>query len=146
MLRRVLDAPPEKAWRAYTEPSLLEKWFCPKPWYITDAIIELRVGGRFNFVMHGPDGEVVPNAGVVLEVVPGRRLVTTDALTPDFRPTGEPFMVASVEMLPTADGKTEYVAIARHWTEAALKQHEAMGFHEGWGAAADQLAELLRTL
>ncbi|MBX3182774.1 MAG: SRPBCC family protein [Polyangiaceae bacterium] len=145
-LRRVLDAPPELVWRAYTDPELLSKWFCPKPWYITDAVVELRVGGRFNFMMHGPDGEKMPSSGVVLEVVPGRRLVTTDAFTPDWKPAGQPFMVSSVEMRPTDDGKTEYVAIASHWSEEALKQHEAMGFHEGWGLAADQLAELLGTL
>ena len=107
VLRRVFEAPADKVWRAYTEPKLLEQWFCPKPWTITDAVVELHPGGRFNFTMHGPDGEVIPNSGVVLEVVPGRRLTTTDALTPDWKPAGQPFMVGTVEMIPLPDGKTE---------------------------------------
>ena len=95
--------------------------------------------------MHGPDGERFPNSGVFLEVVPNRRWITTDALTPDWQPAGQPFMVATVELTPRADGKTEYVATARHWNAETMKQHEAMGFHEGWGHCADQLAELLKT-
>ncbi len=43
-----LDAPREKLWRCWTEPKLLEKWFCPKPWYVTDARIDLRPGGEFS--------------------------------------------------------------------------------------------------
>lgn len=132
-IRRTLDAPPEKVWAAYTQPELLSQWFCPKPWYITDAVIEPRPGGRFNFTMHGPDGELVPNSGIFLHVEPGRKLITTDALTPDWKPAGLPFMVATVEMIPTGDGRTEYSATARHWSEATMKQHEAMGFYEGWG-------------
>jgi uncharacterized protein YndB with AHSA1/START domain len=43
-------------------------------------------------------------------------------------------------------GKTRYTARARHWTAEAKTEHEAMGFHEGWGKAADQLEALAKTL
>lgn len=145
VLRRVIDATPERIWKAWMTPALLQQWFAPKPWTISDVQIDPRPGGVFNFVMHGPDGERFPNSGVFLEAIPNRRWVTTDALTPDWRPAGQPFMVGTVELTPREDGKTDYVATARHWTEAAMKQHEAMGFHEGWGTCADQLAELLKT-
>src|SRR5690606_14787685 len=79
VLERVIDASPEKIYRAYTDPAILSQWFAPKPWSISDAVIEPKVGGRFNFVMHGPDGERFPNSGVFLEVVPNRRLISTDA-------------------------------------------------------------------
>lgn len=91
-----LDAPREKLWRCWTEPKLLEKWFCPKPWYVSDARIDLRPGGEFSCRMHGPNGEEFPNTGVFLEVVPNERLVTTDAFHPGWKPTGRPFMVAEV--------------------------------------------------
>ncbi|MFN4091256.1 MAG: SRPBCC family protein [Alphaproteobacteria bacterium] len=146
MLERVIDAPPEKIYRAYTDPAILSQWFAPKPWTITDAVIEPRPGGRFDFVMHGPNGERFPNSGVFLEVVPNRRLVSTDAFTPGWKPAGQPFMAARIELEPTGDGKTRYTATASHWTEAAMKQHEQMGFHDGWGQVADQLNELVKTL
>lgn len=146
VLERVIDASPEKIYRAYTDPAILSQWFAPKPWRISDAVIELRVGGRFNFVMHGPEGERFPNAGVFLEVLPNRRLISTDAFTPDWKPTGQPFMVARIELEPTGDGKTKYTATASHWNAAAMEQHEDMGFHEGWGQVTDQLAEIVKTL
>lgn len=146
VLERVIDASPEKVFRAYTDPAILSQWFAPKPWSITDAVVEPRPGGRFNFVMHGPDGERFPNAGIFLEVVENRRLISTDALTPDWKPAGAPFMVARIELEPTGDGKTRYKATASHWSEDAMKQHEQMGFHEGWGQVSDQLNELVKTL
>lgn len=146
VLERVLDAPPEKVFRAYTDPAILSQWFAPRPWTITDAVIEPHAGGRFNFVMHGPEGERIPNSGVFLEVVPNRRLISTDAFTPDWKPTGLPFMTGRIEMEPTGDGRTKYTATASHWNAATMKQHEEMGFHEGWGQATDQLEAILKTL
>jgi uncharacterized protein YndB with AHSA1/START domain len=40
-------------------------------------------------------------------------------------------------------GRTRYTACVRHWTEADREAHEKMGFHEGWGQCADQLAALV---
>ena len=146
VLERVIDAPPEKVFRAYTDPAILSQWFAPKPWSITDAVVEPRPGGRFSFVMHGPDGERFPNNGVFLEVVPNRRLISTDAFTSDWKPAGQPFMAARIDLEPTGDGRTRYTATASHWSEATMKQHEQMGFHEGWGQVADQLNEIAKTL
>uniref|UniRef100_UPI0028A2A404 SRPBCC domain-containing protein n=1 Tax=Brevundimonas nasdae TaxID=172043 RepID=UPI0028A2A404 len=39
-------------------------------------------------------------------------------------------------------GGTRYTSVARHWEEKAMETHKAMGFVQGWGAVADQLAEL----
>lgn len=146
VLERIIDATPETVFRAYTDPDLLGQWFVPKPWRISDIVIEPKAGGRFNFVMHGPDGERVPNSGVFLDIVPNRRLISTDAFTSDWRPAGQPFMVAHIELEPTDDGRTRYHATARHWTREAMEQHVAMGFHKGWGQTADQLNELVQTL
>ena len=146
VLERTLDGAPEKIWRAWTTPEILQQWFCPKPWSITDAVIEPEVGGRFAFTMHGPNGEVMPNDGVFLLVEPKRRWITTDAFVKGWLPAGLPFMSAEVALTPLPDGRTRYVATARHWNEATMKQHEAMGFQDGWGTVADQLNALLKTL
>jgi uncharacterized protein YndB with AHSA1/START domain len=54
-------------------------------------------------------------------------------------------MTTIVEMSDEG-GKTRYVVRALHWTEGARKQHEEMGFHEGWEQTAGQLEALARTL
>ena len=43
-------------------------------------------------------------------------------------------------------GKTRSLGYARHWNEETTKEHETMGFHDGWNKAADQLEELARSL
>lgn len=145
-LDRILDAPVSHVWRCWSEPALLEQWFCPKPWYVTDAVLDLRAGGEFSSVMHGPEGENFPQMGVFLEVVPMKKLVSTDAFRPGWVPADQAFMVTETTLEDAGGGKTRYVSKAMHWNEEALKQHEAMGFHEGWGAAADQLEALAKSL
>lgn len=90
--------------------------------------------------MYGPDGEVMPQNGIYLAYEEGRRFVTTDAIVDDFQPSG-PFMIGIWEIEPEGEG-TRYTARARHWTAETAKQHEEMGFEEGWGACVAQLAEI----
>ena len=130
---RVLDAPVEKPWRCWTEPALLEQWFCPRPWYVTDVRMDLRPGGEFYSVFNGPDGESFENAGVFLEVEALRRLISTDAFRPGWTPSGRAFMVAETLFEDAGDGRTRYIARAMHWDRETLEEHERMGFHEGWG-------------
>ena len=85
-------------------------------------------------------------AGVFLEVVEGKRLVFTDAFRPGWRPAGRAFMAAEVLFEDASGGKTAYTARAMHWSAEARLEHEKMGFHEGWGKAADQLEALAKTL
>ena len=135
---RYIAAAPDKVWRIMTER--MTEWWCPKPWMVEIIAQEWRPGGRSAMVMLGPNGEEMPLEGIFLEVTPGRRFVTTDALNSDWRPQG-PFMVGIWEIAAEGDG-TRYTASARHWTAEAMKQHEEMGFTTGWGICADQLAAL----
>lgn len=146
VLMREIDAPREKIFRAWTDPELLKQWFCPKPWGVSHAELDVRSGGSSVIVMNGPNGEVVDNRGVYLEVVPNEKIVFTDAFKTAWIPSEKPFMTGIVLLEPLGDGKTKYTAMARHWTEEDKKTHEAMGFHEGWGAATDQLAALVATI
>lgn len=145
-LTRVIDAPPARLWRAWTEPDLLKIWFCPPPWRVSEADLDLRPGGRNRIVMNGPDGEVVANEGVYLEIVPQRKLVFTDAYVEGWIPAEKPFMTGVITFEDLGDGRTRYVASALHWNAEDRKIHEDMGFEEGWGLCADQLAALAATL
>ncbi|MEJ8308703.1 SRPBCC family protein [Agrobacterium larrymoorei] len=146
ILMREIDATPEKIFRAWTDPELLKQWFCPKPWRVSHAELDVRAGGTSVIVMNGPNGEEVENRGVYLEVVPNEKIVFTDAFKTAWVPSEKPFMTGIVLLEPLGDGRTKYTAMARHWTEEDKKAHEAMGFHEGWGAATDQLAALVATI
>ena len=150
-LTRLIDAPREALFRCWTEPQLIRQWFAPKPYTTPIAEVELKVGGTNNIVMQSPDGQQIPCPGTYLEIVPGRRLVFTDAYTGNWMPReGKPFMTAIVtfedEQGPDGKMMTRYTATARHWSEEDKKTHEQMGFHQGWGQCADQLGALAKTL
>ena len=145
VLERVVPVAADKLWLAWTQPAHLKEWFTPAPWKTVACEIDLRPGGRFDTVMESPEGERHPNRGCFLEVVPNRRLVFTDILGENFRPLaleGDVHFTAVVTFDATADGRgTRYVAHVMHGTETGRRQHETMGFHEGWGKALDQLVE-----
>jgi uncharacterized protein YndB with AHSA1/START domain len=145
-IERDVPVPPDLLWRGYTEPDLLMRWFCPLPWRVTEARIDLRPGGVFFTRMAGPEGEEgdcgPETGGCYLLVEPERRLVWTDALGPGFRPNPESFMTADIRFDPLPDGGTRYRAIARHATPEACRRHAEMGFDQGWNAAFDQLVAL----
>lgn len=142
----ILDAPREKLFRCWTEPSLIKQWFAPKPWTIASAEMDVRPGGASMVVMRSPEGQEFPNPGIFLEIVPNEKIVMTDAMSAGYRPAGKPFMVAEVLFEDAGEGRTRYIARAMHWNEETLDQHKQMGFYEGWTAVARQLEELAKTL
>lgn len=138
VLERNIDVPRELVWKAWTEPEHLKAWFCPKPWRLAECELDLRPGGIFRSVMQGPNGEQQEGTGCFLEVAPLERLVWTDALRPGYRPASNPFMTGVLLLEPRGKG-TRYTAIAIHKDETIRKQHEEMGFYDGWGKALEQL-------
>ncbi len=79
VLTRIIDAPREKVFRAWTDPGLLKQWFAPLPYTTPVAELDVRPGGGNLIVMRDPQGNDMPNRGVYLEVVENERLVITDA-------------------------------------------------------------------
>jgi uncharacterized protein YndB with AHSA1/START domain len=148
VFERVVDVSPELVWRAWTEPERLMQWFTPAPWKTVGCQIDLRPGGIFATTMRSPEGEdVVYPPGCYLEVVPNRRLVWTGLLGPGFRPNpatpGEPNFSCVLTFEPQGRG-TRYVAHVMHTDPIGREKHAQMGFHDGWGAALDQLVALYR--
>jgi uncharacterized protein YndB with AHSA1/START domain len=139
---RETHLPPEKLYAAWTTPQLMEQWFCPRPWYVTDVEVDVRVGGAFRMTICGPDEERFPNTGVYLEIIPNRKLIFTDAFTADWEPNPQKMFVGILTFEELPGGGTRYTAKARHWTREACENHEAMGFTEGWNKAFDQLVEM----
>ncbi len=145
VLTRLIDAPREKVYQAWTDSELLKQWFTPRPYTVPAAELDVRPGGSNVITMRAPDGTEFPNRGIYLEVVENERLVFTDAYVSAWEPSAKPFMTGVITFEEEEDGKTRYTAKALHWTVEDREAHEKMGFHEGWGKATDQLEELLKT-
>jgi uncharacterized protein YndB with AHSA1/START domain len=141
----MIDASPDKVFRAWTEPELLKQWFAPLPWTTPSIETDVRPGGSSIITMLDPEGNEFPSSGVYLEVVENKKLVFTDAYTEAWVPSEKPFMTVILSF-ENVDGITRYTARARHWTEADREKHEKMSFFEGWGICTDQLEELVKKL
>ena len=146
VITRLIDAPREAVYRAWTDPDLIVRWFTPPPWRTTRAELDVRPGGSSFILMQGPDGTEMPNHGIYLEVVENERLVFTDAYVNAWEPSEKPFMTLILTFEDAGPGKTKYTVRISHWSIADREAHEKMGFHEGWGIATDQLAALAATL
>jgi len=155
VLERIVDVPQELVWAAWTTPEHLKQWFTPVPWKTVDCEIDLRPGGIFRTVMRSPEGQEFPNLGCYLEIIKNEKLVWTNALAPGYRPSNPSaaevaacgsFLFTAVILLERHQKGTKYTALVIHKDEAGRKQHEEMGFHEGWGKALDQLVAHMKTL
>jgi uncharacterized protein YndB with AHSA1/START domain len=153
VLERIVDVPRELVWKAWTDPELLKKWFTPAPWTTTQCEIDLRPGGAFRTIMRSPEGQEFDGTSCYLEIVENEKLVWTNALEPGYRPArqsleageGDFAFTATIVLEPHGTG-TKYIATAIHRKEADREKHEQMGFHDGWGAALDQLVAMVKTL
>src|SRR5262249_46898803 len=112
--------------------------------------IDLRPGGIFHTVMRSPEGEDHPNFGCYLEVVPERKLVWTDALETNFRPSRHPahlgFRFTAAILLNPQGDSTKYTAHVMHSDPESRDKHESMGFLDGWGTVLNQLVAYVKTL
>ncbi|MFT3847611.1 MAG: SRPBCC domain-containing protein [Propionivibrio sp.] len=93
---RTLPFPPMAVYGAFASPDLLARWWGPDGFTNTFDIFEFKAGGRWKFVMHGPDGKSYANESVFTELAPGRCVVIEHVCAPRF--------VLTVALAPAAGG------------------------------------------
>ena len=74
VVSRLISAPPELVFEAFTQVRHLSQWWGPDGFTTTTRAFEFCTGGTWDFVMHGPDGTDYPNANDFTEVVPNQRI------------------------------------------------------------------------
>lgn len=88
-LERLLNAPVELVWEVWTNPDHIKNWWGPNGFSNTITKMEIRSGGDWDLVMHGPDGRDYKNKSVFKEVIPNRKLVYEHVSAPKFLATIE---------------------------------------------------------
>jgi len=129
---RIFDAPRDLVFQMWTEPEHISKWWGPKGFTSTIYEMDVRPGGVWRFVMHGPDGRDYQNKIVYVEVVRPERLVYDHVSYPLFRATAT---------FDEQDGKTR-VSMRMVFESAALRDQVAKEF--GAVEGLDQTLERLR--
>jgi uncharacterized protein YndB with AHSA1/START domain len=74
-ISRVVDAPLDRVWKAWTDAKQLKKWWGPKGFEIVSTKLDLRLGGVFHYHLKSPEGQDVWGKFIYREVVPQKRLV-----------------------------------------------------------------------
>jgi uncharacterized protein YndB with AHSA1/START domain len=130
-ITRKLPAPPERCFRAWTDPQALKHWFGPGDREVLLAETDARVGGRFRIVMRAPGGEEHDVSGVFREVVANRKLVFTWA----WLSTPEHQSLVTLEFAPEGAATALTLTHQQFADEAARDRH-----HTGWTGSLDKLA------
>jgi uncharacterized protein YndB with AHSA1/START domain len=137
-LTRIYDAPVKMVWDAWTDPKQVAKWWGPRGFTITTHSMEVKTGGTWRYLMHGPDGVDYPNNTKFLEVEKYSRMIYDHGGNDD-KPA---LFRVTVEFTETA-GKTKLEMTMALATAEAAK--EAKKFIKGAGGDStwDRLAEYL---
>ena len=88
-LKRTLNAPIDLVWEAWTQPEHIANWWGPNGFTNTISKMDMRTGGEWNLVMHGPDGTDYDNKCVFREVVQNKKIVYEHINWPKFLATVE---------------------------------------------------------
>jgi uncharacterized protein YndB with AHSA1/START domain len=87
VVTRVFDAPRDLVFQMWTDPKHIVQWWGPKGFTSTIYEMDVKPGGVWQFVMHGPDGVDYQNKVVYLEIVRPERIVYSHVSGPQFQMT-----------------------------------------------------------
>jgi uncharacterized protein YndB with AHSA1/START domain len=129
---RLIEAPPERVFRALSDPDRLVRWWGPKGFSSTFDVCELRPGGAWRFVMHGPDGIDYFNESVFLEVAAPERVVLEHLggfhhflLTITLEPEGRGTRVGWRQVFDTVEHRERVAPVVLEANEQNLDRLEA---------------------
>jgi uncharacterized protein YndB with AHSA1/START domain len=136
-VKRVIKAPRDRVYAAWTDPAQLKHWFGPENVQTRDLIADARVGGEFRWDLINPEGEKMTIRGEFRELQPGKKIVFTWQWDDD-ETWKDHISMVTVE-LADADGGTEL-----RLTHEQLPNEELRDGHaEGWNSALNKLEKWL---
>jgi uncharacterized protein YndB with AHSA1/START domain len=141
---REFDAPANLVYRAVTEPELVKRWWGAQRGAMTVAEIDLRVGGKWRYVMDASNGQEVGFHGEFREIVPNERIVQTEA----YEGIPDPDESANVNTmtLVEADGRTTMEVLIQCVNKESRDMQIASGMEEGMQESYDDLEDVAKSL
>ncbi len=137
---RAFDAPLSLVWQAWTEPTILDQWWAPKPWKAETKSMNFTPGGEWLYAMVGPQGEKHWSKAVYSEIVPERYYIGQDCFCDE--------QGNRVMEMPSTNWRVEFAAMGEATnvtttltfeSAEALEKLVSMGFKEGFAMAHENL-------
>lgn len=140
-ISRLVAAPRDLVWLTFATPAHLQRWMLGPPgWTMPVCEMDLRAGGTWHWVWRKATGEEMAMSGQYLEVVPGRRIVSTEQWGPEW-----PETVNTIELIDQGD-LTLITTTVRYPSQEARDAAMATGMTEGSDQSYARLDDLLRSL
>jgi len=155
VISRVVEAPRERVWKAWTDAGELKKWWGPRGFKVHTCKVDLRPGGIFHYGMSAPDGSDVWGKFVYREIAAPRKLafivsfsdpkcgVTRHPCSPNW-----PLQILSNVEFEQLEPRRTKVTVT--WLPHAASETERKSFEEGresmkqgWGGTLDQFTGYL---
>jgi uncharacterized protein YndB with AHSA1/START domain len=132
-IRRVINAPRDRVYAAWTDPAQLKQWFGPESVQTRELVADVRVGGTFRWDLSNSEGEKMTCRGEYRELQPGKKIVFTWQWEDD-EDWQNHVSIVTVELYDR-NGDTELRLIHEH-----LPNEESRDGHtRGWNSALDKL-------
>jgi uncharacterized protein YndB with AHSA1/START domain len=147
LITRELDAPKQLVYKAFTTPELVKRWWHADRGEMTIAEIDLRVGGRWRYVMVTGDGVEVGFHGEYREIVPNERVVSTEVY--EGLPEGvseEEAATVNSATFTEADGRTTLTILVQATSKLSRDAIIASGMEAGLQDAMNLLEQVALSL
>ncbi len=141
LITREFDAPKHMVYQAWTTPELIKRWWSGERGEVTSVEVDLRVGGRWRYVMMANEGFEVAFHGEYREIVPNERLVSTEVF--EGMPDGEALDTLT---LTEEDGRTTLTVLVQHQNREHRDAHIDSGMEGGMQEAMDRLEQVAISL
>ena len=145
LIRREFDAPKHLVYEAFTTPELVSRWWTAKRGEMKVCEIDLRVGGKWRYVMQTQDGMEVGFHGEYREIEPHQRIVSTEIF--EGMPEGVPEEASvNTATFTEEDGRTTLEILVQHSNKTFRDMHVESGMEDGLQDALDLLEEIAVSL
>ena len=144
LITREFDAPKHLVYKAYTTPELVRRWWHANRGEMMIAEIDLRVGGKWRYVMVADGGIEGGFHGEYREIVPNERIVSTEAY--EGIPDADEQAALNTLTLTEVDGRTTMTILVEHPTKEGRDAHIESGMEDGMQDAMDLLEQVAVSL
>lgn len=147
VITRQFAAPVALVWKTWTDSSLLDQWWAPKPWKARTKSMDFREGGTWLYAMLGPEGEESWARADFEKIISQERITVNDSFCDANGVVNEDIPgMHWVIAFSQVGAATRVQVTATFSTLEDLETIEKMGFQEGFTMAHGNLDELLLTL